>query len=156
MSFETWRMEFYPVPAHEVKTEDALAHSDRKWKGLRSEVLERHGVKKWQDQIEEIIESEGGLSIDDGSCALCQVYRHHHKCPTCPLTLVRGGVPCDVVMVGESRRGSPYLAWLDDDDPEPMIALLEKAISRVANDVVPQMVPTAVCSFGRFESVSHS
>jgi hypothetical protein len=37
MSLESWKAEFYPIPADEVKKKDALAHSLRKWEGLRKE-----------------------------------------------------------------------------------------------------------------------
>lgn len=39
MSLETWKEEFYPIPADEVPESQALAHSLRKWEGLRKENL---------------------------------------------------------------------------------------------------------------------
>ncbi len=47
MSLESWKKEFYPTRAADVKTlDEALTHTERKWEGLRPENLERHGLRK--------------------------------------------------------------------------------------------------------------
>ena len=42
MSIESWKAEFYPTPADEASKDQAIAHSLRKWEGLRKENLDRH------------------------------------------------------------------------------------------------------------------
>lgn len=43
MSLAAWKAEHYPVDAANVPAEEAVAHSLRKWRGLRPRVLERFG-----------------------------------------------------------------------------------------------------------------
>lgn len=44
MSLETWKEEFYKIPAEECIKEQALDHSITKWEGLRPENLQKHGL----------------------------------------------------------------------------------------------------------------
>lgn len=37
MSLDTWKAEFYSIPAEEVAAKDAIQHSLTKWIGLRPE-----------------------------------------------------------------------------------------------------------------------
>jgi hypothetical protein len=47
MSLNTWKIEFYPQEACEVEDQlEAAKHSLRKWGGLTTENLERHGLVK--------------------------------------------------------------------------------------------------------------
>lgn len=114
MSLETWKEEFYPIPSDEVSESQALAHSLRKWEGLKKENLEKHGVGATGGYVDE-------LPIDSSTCALC----HHHVdvgCATCPLS-VRGDeeiYTCD----------SEYRAWYRTGDPEPMIERIKDAINK--------------------------
>jgi hypothetical protein len=128
MTLKTWKLEFYPKPANRVAKRDALAHSLRKWEGLREENLERHEVFRrgsyvWSEGVE--------LRIDGNSCALCEhflrVKEVMRMCSSCPLARARGGVSCDNLRDGHERM-SPWAAWANRKDPEPMIAALQKAV----------------------------
>ena len=44
MSLETWKAEFYPIPAEYVSTDDALRHNLSLWVGIRQENLDKHDV----------------------------------------------------------------------------------------------------------------
>lgn len=117
-----WKAEFYPVEAKDVAAEDALAHSLRKWKGLRKENLERHGVRCEGSYI---TDGQQSLYIDTTSCALCcqagaMDGTDHAAC----LGVKATGRRCDL------RRASPWSAWRKSHDPEPMIAWLEEAIEK--------------------------
>lgn len=94
MSIETWKAEFYPVPADQVPAgRPAIEHSLHKWEGTLPEALEKHDV---------VFRAAGGLGVyvnahsytgvDFGSdtCSLCHHYYHRHEeesCATCPLFL---------------------------------------------------------------------
>lgn len=124
LSLKTWKAEFYPVEAKDVPEAEALAHSHRKWLGLLKENLERHGLKKiGYDEISDGFES---LEIDCDSCAMCVHYDDCRTCPKCPLSKARGR-RCDDARTGTT---SPYGAFTASGDPEPMIALIELAISK--------------------------
>ena len=124
MSLQTWCGEFYPIPADAVPETDALAHSLRKWEGLRPESLQRHGLHPIRFTSPHISDSEDYLAINNTSCALC----HHYldgNCNKCPLAISRGGTPCDGTAIGELR--SPWNAYRYTFSPEPMIAALKMA-----------------------------
>jgi len=126
MSLKEWREEFYAEDAHEVAEEAAVAHSLRKWRGLREENLARHEV--WQVPASSRLEdSEGNIFyISASTCALCKRFSCHENETeseqTCPIERVNGGVTCS------DRPNGPYKVWLETGDPEPMIAVLEKAL----------------------------
>jgi hypothetical protein len=126
MSLETWKAEFYPIPADEVPVEDAVQHSLRKWRGLTKENLNKHGLNQEDYLIGEAEEDEDHppLTIDDRSCALC----HHFmdgKCVACPLFKVLSK-RCDDEE-NRSFKESPYGAFVEEGNPLPMIEALEKA-----------------------------
>lgn len=132
MSFATWAKEFYPFPAVEATHAYAAEHSLKKWIGLREANLAAHGLRKASYSI--VGEGHGGvqrtqLVIDYYSCSLCRRFIEEDDLPTCcdrcPLSIVRGGVPCAIEMADELR--SPYTAWTHGGDPEPMIMWLHKA-----------------------------
>lgn len=131
MSLETWKAEFYPVEAEEVSPTDAVAHSLRKWEGLREENLARHGV--------EVIRRHGPVGITDigradflgintNSCSLCQLY-YDQNCAECPLYESRENFPCWEETEEEQRQGvpSPWHAWMQAATPEPMLSALRLA-----------------------------
>lgn len=142
MSLETWKAEFYPVPASsftaETSTIDLVEHSLRKWIGLREENLRKHGIStnRWYREIactESV--NDPPLQIDSTTCALCVVAEEKHKkedyaapsmCKHCILTKLRNGLQCDEVHILESA--SPWSIWLRSADPEPMIKLLKEAV----------------------------
>jgi len=122
MSLESWKQEFYPVEARDVLKASAIEHSLQKWKGLRPENLQKHNLSAFAMMDHQF--------VSGASCALCTHYlepAHQDipRCTECPLYKLRGGYPCDVETPSEIL--SPYSAWTDDSDPEPMIALLEQA-----------------------------
>ena len=136
MSIESWKAEFYPVPADEVPVDQAIAHSLRKWEGLRKENLDRHDVIKagrrlWHDD-------ESPFYIDGDSCALCHRYlfdgdgdAHDHdvSCDNCPLSIARGGFPCDRSLPDESN--APWQEFGREGNPEPMIFWLNAAQAKI-------------------------
>lgn len=137
MSLNTWKEEFYPRNASDFNgnsslTElDAVKHSLLKWKGLRKENLDNHGITNIRKSVSRAIGCDGSLyqlKIDSDSCSLCQ--RNHMisevECEGCALAIVRGGFPCDEIMEDESF--SPYVEFRDKNNPEPMIFWLEKAL----------------------------
>ena len=142
MSFMTWLEEYYPVAAANVNVEDALAHSRRKWPGLRSENLTRHGV--YVDKHGVVMAHGQGhmLGIDSSTCALCvhhlreQDYKKEWRCKSCPLYTVRG-MPCDRPRMDMMSPPSPWHIWVELRDPEPMIALLDAAIASQENRPKP-------------------
>ena len=127
MSLATWKEEFYPVRACDVPKKDAVAHSLQKWIGLRKKNLDKHGCRLsigWNAQLIDDI-NPGMFAIDNRSCALCHHYLDSEDeaggCAFCPLKKLLG-VPCDA-------DGQPYRVFCKTNDPEPMIAALEKALS---------------------------
>lgn len=123
MSIATWKEEFYPVDASKCPQDEAVAHSLRKWKGLRPDALRAHGLAANYS-----LRDAGGATfpVDVDTCALCKA---HTDCDTCPLYKVRGGRPCDMATESEEENGqpSPFEAWQEKSNPEPMIAALEAA-----------------------------
>jgi len=122
MSLNTWKKQYYPTPASRCRKADAIAHSLRKWRGLRPEALKKHKVYLSGSTM---LDNDVYFIIDASSCALC---RHHlrsegEKCTDCPLHQTLGR-DCD------DGRGSPYRALTAEYNPEPMIAALEKTLAR--------------------------
>lgn len=122
MSLKTWREEFYPVEAADVSRRSALAHSLRKWEGMRPAALEKHGVERLGADL---VHGASEFTVDSASCALCVHHLYDDDCTTCPLFKVRGGVRCDQSASGEEMP--PYAAFIVRGDPEPMIRLLKLA-----------------------------
>ena len=125
MSLQSWKSEFYPVPADAVPEDLALAHSLKKWIGLRPENLKRHDVEFTGTRVHQPGIPDEQLYIEGSSCALCHYHLHPElprwdgRCRSCPLYAVRG-VPCD-----EPTVSNP---WGDRiNSVEPMIQLLERA-----------------------------
>lgn len=130
MSFETWCEEFYPIEAKEVSKEDALAHSLRKWEGLRPKALKRHGMLFGHRRLYEV----GGpecLSIDADSCALCVHHRGNH-CEECPL---------EVAGQGCEHNSSPWKRFAVKGKIKPMISLLEKLVNAEEQAKKPTVEP---------------
>lgn len=134
MSIETWENEFYPEPASDAAGSDAeaIAHSLRKWRGLRAENLEKHGLELDEGWLWEAGDSVFELCGEN--CALCE--RHYDAsyesgaCLGCPLVAANGGLPCDRVFnenADDDDRLSPWHSCIRANDPEPMIQLLEQA-----------------------------
>jgi hypothetical protein len=111
MSLTTWKAEYYPIPADQCPREQAVAHSLRKWIGLRSENLTRHGVRATDsDDIEDAHTTEA-FYVDEITCSLCATHAHCHGCS-----------------LKYYECGDGMAAWRDNHNPEPMIAALEAAL----------------------------
>lgn len=135
MSINTWKEEFYPIEADAAKG-DALAaveHSLRKWEGLRAENLTKHScfVTTVGSIADDGAEAEGRANmfrVNSESCALCkyndELVHHGDYCESCPITMATG-VPCDDVD-GELEEDdiAPWDEWTMNQNPEPMIAVL--------------------------------
>ena len=127
MSLDTWKAEFYPIPASACPPGQAVEHSLRKWRGLRKENLERHGIERDGRFI--------GIEfrIGDETCALCRIYYDHKAayrdaCNDCPIHQLTGA-RCDSSGSPYDSFGSPYDSFVTNGDPEPMIALLERTLA---------------------------
>jgi hypothetical protein len=128
MSLDTWKKEFYPVDAYDVKEKDAIAHSLQKWIGLRAKNLLKHEL--WRDKREicygDPICVSDSLDICSETCALCVQYYNEldgYSCNKCPLVKVLGR-PCD------QPKGvySHFTMFMRAGDPEPMIRALRCAL----------------------------
>lgn len=134
MSLQSWKEEFYPVPADDesiTDTAEAVRHSLQKWKGLSERQRAKHGVS---------VTSHGRLHesgdpcmriffVDASTCALCEQHFDSSggTCSTCPLYLLRDGVPCDKLNPALDGEESPFVMWTDHNNPLPMITLLQQA-----------------------------
>lgn len=133
MSIESWKQEFYPVPAEKVPEADALAHSIRKWEGLQEEALRAHALQLDHGDLYRAdapdLEGRPEMVVDGGSCALCHLYslqeEYEDRCKRCPLALSRGGTPCDQSAPGEPA--SPWHQFRHANNPAPMLEALQKA-----------------------------
>jgi len=113
---QQWLAKYYPVQADQCPEKDAIAHSLKKWRGLRPKVLKKYGLhvsrgNLW-DEDDDLL-----LMVDGRTCALC----HWHtpvdpseECRKCPIN-------------GACSSIGPWGDWIANDDPEPMIQALEKA-----------------------------
>lgn len=119
MSIESWKQEFYPVPAEEAATGNvaALKHSIVKWHGLRPENLDKHNVTPVGTHYIGTTENDSEELAGSGSCALCVLVSD--TCAVCVLTEVN------------STCGESWHLWVYKRDPEPMIAQLEHALKIV-------------------------
>lgn len=135
MSLNSWKREFYPVPADECEEPNALEHSLRKWRGLTPENLARHGVNRVLSSLDD---GDEMLGITTQSCALCKSYlAAEPACKECPLRKVRCGYPCDAPCDqdgDEHRRIAPYGRFVQCGDPGPMIKLLELVTDQQADE----------------------
>lgn len=145
MSMESWKEEFYPATAEEMKDRfdsrsataaDLIKHCIQKWVGARESNLVRHGLSKVSDDCFLAEDTAGGykcFDFDSQSCALCAVYQsqseRYHPCERCPLYVSRDHVSC--TNKSDSEDISPYDDFIDNNNPEPMIEALEDALAWV-------------------------
>ncbi len=133
MSADTWRQEFYPCDPNPLMSRlAAIQHSLKKWQGLRTRSLLDHGI------------GSPPIMINGTSCSPCIKYRDDsgeydeeaseesefdgHPCVLCPLYGALGQRACDHDVECESEERAPFHVWREDNDPEPMIAALEKTL----------------------------
>ena len=145
MSLETWKAEFYPIPADATNEADAIDHSLQKWLGLLPENLAKHQVMLFDsDVVEQGADLDSphteSVTIDGGSCSLCHhfcetdTYNSHDDespCVECPLYKVRGAA-CDDETDDEwaDKVPAPWHAFTRakaGHTPQPMIMWLNKA-----------------------------
>lgn len=147
MSIETWTQEFYPHKADSAEAhERAIDHSLQKWIGLRHENLEKHGLVQIGCNLynlEDAARLRPVFQISADTCSLCSVFYDISaayvgpedsdeweavpECRECPLSKVRGGVPCDHPWKFETNSPYGQGTWGYSPDPEPMILWLLKA-----------------------------
>lgn len=134
MSITTWVQEFYSVDARQVAVPDSITHSLLKWTGLRAENLNKHGVYPSEHSNRRLIDDDCesyGFFLSSENCALCVHFYddepegYSHACKDCPLSKARGGVACTSPLIAKDK--SPWNAWTDDLNPEPMIFWLKEA-----------------------------
>lgn len=131
MSIQSWKAEFYPVDADKVKggDEELVAHSLTKWRGLTEENLGKHELVRIGYRLAASFSDDTVFRVSDITCALCMQYLREgdtdeERCGECPLRVVRGGISCDT---GRGESVSPYHAFTEHGDTQPMIAWLERA-----------------------------
>ncbi len=123
MSLESWKQLYYPVTAKEAATFhpiDVILHSLTKWRGLRPAVLAEYDI-----EISPLRLLDNTFQITGLTCSLCAKYYDYSvddeviACSSCPLA-----------QLGVSKTDCyvEYRHWRHSLDPEPMIALLEKAL----------------------------
>ncbi len=124
MSLESWRKEFYPVPAKSTMRMDVIGiikHSFHKWIGLSPKNLKRHGLERYEDGISDDMES---FSTGNESCSLCKKYLDvtwpigQIDCSKCPITKMRG-YSCS----------KEYKKFYSTGENQPMVDLLEETLS---------------------------
>ena len=131
MAKHLWLQIYYPQLASACSKSQAIAHSLRKWLGLRKEHLLFHNIGIFHGDLKDRITGNRLLSIDSDSCALCKHFIgkiHENRCKKCPLYIVRGGVACEKYNAGLDDMVSPWKAWYDYANPEPMIKWLTEAL----------------------------
>lgn len=126
MSLETWKKEFYPIPADKVKShKKAVEHSILKWTGLFPKNLKKHNIYKTKNtgiyEPPSITTDEDNYNfvIDCSTCALCCLVENDRdvNCDNCKIVKVTG-----------KRCDNPWIRWRDKTDPKPMLKVLRKVL----------------------------
>lgn len=153
MSLRSWEAEFYPVSATDAaewfehgdwSAYDLVEHSLRKWRGLRQENLDKHGIGRLSAYTigdPDTLHPATAFQVSASTCALCEAYDPTEElddtsedyvtvCNECPLYLSRGNVSCDTRT--EHEKLSPFYAYGSGNGPEAMIAALKKALEECA------------------------
>lgn len=127
--FEEWKKLYYPTPASKCKKKDAVAHSLRKWEGLKKTVLKKFDLQANRGTLQEVM-WDGYLGnivfdVDGYTCALC-LWHAGNKCYGCPLATALG-YPCDD---DTGDLAGPFDIFKDTGDAMPMIRALRKAMKQ--------------------------
>lgn len=141
MSLETWKEEFYPIPANEnMEDMEALLNAKRKWEGMRKENLEKHECNVKTGRINYNAEF---FCIGAGSCALCLKYSPEYEetlnkyvCDQCPIYLSRDEISCDnlsqeeidLQKYSDNEIHSPWHEFTNNNNPELMLQAIDIAI----------------------------
>lgn len=130
MSIESWKKEFYPVEASKVSKKNALLHSIQKWSGLTKKAVKLHKLTIIGGDL--YAKDQYSFSTTSSTCALCLYYYSREQipyCGSCPLSLVRGSVPCDCYMSDIDNTGrSPFHAFQVNGNTRPMLKWLRRAL----------------------------
>ena len=127
MSIETWKAEFYPVPADDESLDTdvkRVEHSLRKWEGLTPENMAKHGASLDAFGGPVVVTSNNDgkrLRIDSSTCALCEEHLDAPTCPTCPLAIYLGDM-CD-------GADMPFRDFVSDHNPHTMIDALKGTLA---------------------------
>jgi len=153
MSLETWKEEFYPVPADDKRAKRshtaAVNHSLKKWRGLTKENLEKHGLQK-ESTVIIPINGGGCISIVGATCALCCMEydrtclnnsTSEKFCRQCPLFRTLGRQCDQDNLLDVSEEPGPYIKFIIKDDPQPMIEALEKTKKKLRAGVLRMDLP---------------
>lgn len=118
MSINSWKKEFYQGRIRDAAKDPltAVDHSLRKWEGLKSANVAKHGLVAWDGALKNP-SSNATFYIDNDSCALCQMSAD--DCRKCPIVLATDKT-CD-------GTDSPFADWLCGSNPTRMIKVLKSA-----------------------------
>ena len=116
MTIETWKQEFYHIPASSDMTDkEAIEHAILKWEGFREKNRRKHKLNRFVP----ILFDENGCEFIFGvmTCSLCLKYSSS-DCTSCPLTVQ--GYKC-------SNAYSPYRKAMNGN-PAKLIAALKECL----------------------------
>jgi len=130
-----WLNKYYPIPAERVTHKwtwaKAAKYSLLKWKGLRTDVLDKYNLKKRGPNL---YDGESGIIVIDitnNTCHLCARAGEDEyegiDCFSCPFVKLFGKTCCN-------RFELLYQTWVKKDNPEPMIKALEKIYKVLKRD----------------------
>lgn len=124
MSIESWKAEFYPVPAIDIVNESPLVqaeHAYLKWTGALKENLDKHGLTKPLRSVS-IIDTVGDVfKFSTEECVWCHNYYAVElgSCQHCPLYSY--GVCGD--------PSGPFMYWYSSNDPRKMINAIQEILN---------------------------
>lgn len=118
MSLDTWKAEYYPIPAEKATRtwKMAMEHSLRKWTGRREENLKKYNMKaKLWGVITD--RRKNTFTFADNTCALCVKSGYEGNARAC--------VKCALKQyLGEECYEGPWDEFMATGNPEPMIKAL--------------------------------
>ena len=138
-SVDSWKQQFYPIPATDASAWtviEAIDHSIRKWEGATPESLLAHGCELKTTMIGQLPVIVGVTSRDTGevvyfdsdSCSLCvrghDAVAHNQQldaCGNCPIRVSLGGRTCVELASG------PYREFCRTGNPQLMLDALRDA-----------------------------
>lgn len=136
MTIESWKAEFYPVPAAEVVKATELEqakHALLKWTGAMPENLQKHGLRKalglpillnQQDGFYDSKPDQFRFTTEE--CVWCHNHYKSGGCEGCPL-LKHTGKKCE-------NRESAFVEFIHTGDPSIMIKAINKVIALHENE----------------------
>lgn len=142
---QDWLDNYYPTKADDPEViqnwRTALEHSLTKWKGLRPSVLASYDLEINSTRVAHRRTGKEVLEINGHSCSLCQkasIENPDNLCLVCPLYKQRDNTSCDEITDQERAKDNPscapYGSFSLNDNPEPMIALLETTLANLSQD----------------------